>query len=245
VKIATTDGTAQALRAEWSVYGALDAGCMPELLGWDDDGDRPILVLEDLSGARWPPPWDTKLVERVVAVVRDLHRARGRLRLFSEVHGEGTNGWVAVGRAPEVLAATGLIPRRWLDRYGELLRVHAASVETQGTEVCHFDVRSDNLCQAERGIVLVDWNLACLGNGELDLGFWLPSLALEGGPFPQTILPDRGGIAAWVAGFFAARAGLPEIPDAPKVRWIQKRQLEMALQWACTELELPSPITPP
>ncbi len=30
---------------------------MPKLLGWSEDPERMFLVLEDLTGARWPPPW--------------------------------------------------------------------------------------------------------------------------------------------------------------------------------------------
>jgi len=42
-----------------------------------------------------------------------------------------------------------------------------------------------------------------------------------------------------VSGFFAARAGLPPLPDAPRVRWLQQRQRGPALRWAARELELP------
>jgi hypothetical protein len=88
-------------------------------------------------------------------------------------------------------------------------------------------------------VVFVDWNLACRSNARLDLGFWLPSLQFEGGPAPEAILPDAPEVAAWVAGFFAARAGLPEVPDAPRVRLVQRQQLATALPWAIRALELP------
>jgi hypothetical protein len=39
-----------------------------------------------------------------------------------------------------------------------------------------------------------------------------------------------------VAGFFAARAGLPAPEGAPTVREFQLRQLEVALPWAAREL---------
>jgi hypothetical protein len=54
-------------------------------------------------------------------------------------------------------------------------------------------------------------------------------------------LPDAPEVAAWVAGFFAARAGLPVIPDAPRVRVVQRQQLETALPWAARALGLPPP----
>jgi aminoglycoside phosphotransferase (APT) family kinase protein len=103
----------------------------------------------------------------------------------------------------------------------------------------HWDLRSDNICIGNNAALFVDWNLACLSNPTLDLGFFLPSLAYEGGPAPERILPDAPEVAAWVAGFFAARAGLPTIPDAPFVRRVQRQQLETALPWAIRALNLP------
>ena len=51
----------------------------------------------------------------------------------------------------------------------------------------------------------------------------------------------RPGLAAWVAGYFCARAGLPDIPDAPHVRPLQRSQARTALPWAARALGLPSP----
>ena len=116
-----------------------------------------------------------------------------------------------------------------------------------GDHLCHFDLRSDNLClgnspageNAPGHALLIDWNGASLSNPSLDLGCWLPSLAREGGPLPEVLLPDAPEVAAWVSGFFAARAGLPVIPNAPRVRWIQQEQLHAALPWVVRALELP------
>jgi aminoglycoside phosphotransferase (APT) family kinase protein len=102
-------------------------------------------------------------------------------------------------------------------------------------------VRSDNLCFAGGRALLVDWNLARVGNGRFDIAFWLPSLKLEGGPAPRDVLPDAGGLAAAVAGFFSARAGLPPPAGAPTVRAFQQAQAAIALDWAAAELSLPIP----
>ena len=45
---------------------------MPEVLGWDD-GERPLLLLEDLSGCGWPPPWDDRRIEQVLDALARLH----------------------------------------------------------------------------------------------------------------------------------------------------------------------------
>ena len=111
----------------------------------------------------------------------------------------------------------------------------------EGEAFLHLDVRSDNLCLRQGRAVLVDWNLAHVGNPLLDIVAWLPSLKLEGGPDPWELVPDSQGFAALLAGFFASRAGLPPPPTAPRVREFQRRQAEVALPWAARELGLPPP----
>jgi hypothetical protein len=94
------------------------------------------------------------------------------------------------------------------------------------------------MCLAAGAMKFIDWSEACLSNPRLDLGFWLPSLAYEGGPPPEAILPDAPEVAAWVSGSFAARAGLPGIPDAPFVRRVQREQLSTAPPWVRRMLRL-------
>jgi aminoglycoside phosphotransferase (APT) family kinase protein len=127
----------------------------------------------------------------------------------------------------------------WLEAALPALVELEESCPTAGESLSHWDLRSDNICLTGERAVFVDWNLACLSNPRLDLGFWLPSLAYESGIKPEKILPDAPEVAAWVSGFFAARAGLPIIPDAPRVRFVQRRQLETALPWAVRALGLP------
>jgi aminoglycoside phosphotransferase (APT) family kinase protein len=133
------------------------------------------------------------------------------------------------------------VDARWLDGALPLLIRHEEQCSTDGESLTHWDLRSDNICVTETGAIFVDWNCACVSNPRLDLGFWLPSLAYEGGPAPERILPDAPGIAAWVSGFFAARAGLPGINDAPRVRLVQRQQLATALPWVARALDLPPP----
>jgi thiamine kinase-like enzyme len=127
----------------------------------------------------------------------------------------------------------------WLKAALPTLIQFEESCPTEGDSLTHLDLRSDNICVTAERVVFVDWNSACLSNPRLDLGFWLPSLAYEGGPEPEKILPDAPEVAARVSGFFAARAGLPEISDAPRVRAVQRRQLVTALPWAARALGLP------
>jgi hypothetical protein len=241
VKCSTTDHTARALRAEHAALRTLDVDFAPRVLGFADDGAHPLLALEDLGEARWPPPWDADLAVRVRETLARMHALPTTLPPFSEVHAGESDGWHTVAEAPGPFLALGVASRRWLDAALPALLDADARAALEGDALTHFDVRSDNLCLADRGVVLIDWNLACRGRPEMDLGFWLPSLEMEGGPPPETFLPDHPTVAAWVSGFFAARAGLPVIPDAPRVRDVQLAQLRPALAWAARALGLPPP----
>ncbi len=243
-KAGTTPGTAKALRDEAAVYRQLGGDFMPRMLGWDDHLEAPLLLLEDLSACRWPPPWDQALIDAVCDALDRVHAARAPLRRFEDrvrfdAQGSGADGWEAVQLDPVPWLGLSIGSESWLRAALPALVEAEASAATTGDGVAHFDVRSDNLCLTERGVVLIDWNLAGLGDARLDTGFWLPSLELEGGPMPEAVLPAAPEVAAWVSGFFAARAGLAEIPDAPRVRRFQREQLGVALAWAIRALDLP------
>jgi Ser/Thr protein kinase RdoA (MazF antagonist) len=111
-----------------------------------------------------------------------------------------------------------------------------------GAATLHMDVRSDNLCVLGDGVVLVDWNWVSVGNAAFDVAAWLPSLASEGGPEPEAIMPDaHPGFAAMLAGYFLSHACLPPIEQAPHVRALQLAQARTALPWAARLLDLPPP----
>jgi len=47
-----------------------------------------------------------------------------------------------------------------------------------------------------------------------------------------------------LAGYFAAHAARPDIPEAPHVRPLQRKQARTALPWAARALGLPTPMPP-
>ena len=226
------------LRQEHAVYSELEAPFLPELLGWHEDPIAPVLVLEDLSHGVWPPPWDDERIARTLAVTESVHATTAPPGLPAA---RRLDAWVAVADDAEPLLALGVCTREWLERHLDTLVAATRTVEFEGDELCHYDLRSDNLCFDGERTLLVDWNLARVGNGAIDVAFWLPSLHLEGGPLPDAVLPDAASLAAVVAGFFADRAGLPPWPRAPRVRPFQEAQLRVALPWAARALELPPP----
>ncbi|MBB2204273.1 phosphotransferase [Gluconacetobacter takamatsuzukensis] len=239
VKIGTNGATASALRKEEAAYRAVGMAFRPTLIGFQDDETHPILVTEDLSGNFVAPPWDAKKIESVLRLVERLHASPAALRPYRDIHGDMDAGWVVVQRDPGPFLGLGIASQAWLCRALPALLAAEASCATSGNAPCHWDIRSDNLAFPADGAKLVDWSEACLSNPRLDLGFWLPSLADEGGPEPEVLLPGAPEVAAWVSGYFAARAGLPVIPHAPRVRQVQRRQLVTALAWAQRALRLP------
>lgn len=238
-KVGTTPFTCHALRREMRVYESLSGDFMPRLVASEDDEAEPVLVIEDLSRRHWPPPWDERLIEQTLAQIHAMHQTPAALETYAELRWLGGPNWAAVADDPEPFLSLGMADAAWLDAALPALIKFEESCPAEGDSLTHWDLRSDNICLAPGRAVFVDWNLACLSNPRLDLGFWLPSLAYEGGPRPETILPDAPEVAARVSGFFAVNAGLPQISDAPRVRQVQRQQLATALPWAARALDLP------
>jgi hypothetical protein len=240
-KRATSDATAGCLRAEYENLAAVDAQLRCDVLAWEA-GRRPLLVLEDLRGARWPPPWETGDVERVLTTLERMWRSDAPgLTAAADIYWARDASWTRVRDEPARFLALGLCSQRWLDECVDALIAAQTQAELGGADLVHGDLWSSNICLAPDRVVFVDWNFAGRANRVADLALWLPSLRLEGGPLPEEVAPGLGGYAALVSGFFADRAGRPAPAEAPLVRTFQLRQLRIALPWACRELGLPAP----
>ena len=217
-KAAVDDLTATWLRDEHRTYAAVLEDYLPALLGWQDDEGLPVLVVEDLSGpggrlrgarstSRGSCGRSNRLPRRgPPAGLESLEARRGELA-----------GWELVLEDPEPFLSVGLCSALWLEAALPTLLAAAQACVLAGDAFIHFDVRSDNPCFTAERTVLVDWNWAAVGNPVVDVATWLPSLEAEGGPPPEEILPDAPEAASLVAGFFAARTGLPPPPTAPRV----------------------------
>jgi hypothetical protein len=245
-KIGTTPLTAGWVRAEHRWYSELVGDFLPKVLGLDDDRDRPLLLLEDLSAAHWPPPWEAGELERLLGTLQRVAATRPlpvHLKPL-EADRERLAGWIQVERDAAPFLALGLCSRDWLTRAMPVLLEAQDAAVLDGDDLVHNDVRSDNVCLPPDRVVLVDWNEPRRGNAAFDRAALAPSVRLEGGPLPEEIAPRAGPLAATVSGYFSANAGLPKIPDAPRVRKIQLRQLRIALPWAARTLGLPPPDLP-
>jgi hypothetical protein len=241
VKAATDTDTATWLRTEHAIYSRGRAPFLPELLGWEDDGVEPWLAIEDLSSGFWPPPWSPARVESVLAALRDVASTPASDLASLEQSREAFSGWPLVAADPERFLRLGVATERWLDRALPTLIDAERRAVLDGDALLHNDVRSDNLCFFHGRVVLVDWNWATRGNPKVDIAAWLPSLAREGGPAPETILPEEPELASLVSGFYAAHAGLPPPRDVRAIREFQLMMLRESLAWASRALGLPMP----
>jgi hypothetical protein len=244
VKSAVDELSAGWLDIEIEVYSAVRGSFLAGFYGSAEHEGLPLLVLEDLGDAHWPPPWrdgDIDAVKRALAEIAGTQPPSGLERVPRDTL---AHEWREVERDPEPFLALGLCTRAWLDSHLPALRDTAERAPFEGSDLLHLDVRSDNIALRDGRAVLVDWNWACAGNGLLDVVGWAPSLHLEGGPRPEDVVQGDGvaELAAALAGFWAARAGLPP-PDGPRarVRGLQREQLTVALPWACRILDLPAP----
>ena len=112
---------------------------------------------------------------------------------------------------------------------------------TAGDGLIHGDVRSDNVLLTERGVVFVDWTSTCTGASWFEVLAMLPSVALEGGGAPESVLARAGldsldveqvlPVVAAMAGYFAERGRLPDPPGLPTLRAFQRAQGEVAIVW--------------
>lgn len=217
-----------------------DEPFLPRLIGFDDDGRRPMLILEDLSTHHRPPPWTPGAVDAVLASMQLSWATDPPAGLRTADVGI-LRSWDHVAAHPETVVSSGRLAERRLDDWLPNMQMAAAEATPTGTSFVHHDVRSDNLAIGPDGVArFFDWNWAAVGNPQLDLAGWLPSPAMEGGPRPWEVMADGGAYAAAPAGCFVWSASQPLLPDvAPHIRAFQRAQGEVALEWVCRELDVP------
>ncbi len=239
VKAATSPETALWLREEYNVYQNLSADFMAKFIGFFDDAENPVLLLEDLSDAIWPKKWDDKEISLTVQLLDRLKNLSLpeslKLPKLELKRGEFAS-WQFVAANPDLFLKLNLCSKSWLDKALPFLIEIDQSAPLAGNSILHFDIRSDNLCFLEERVILVDWNWACIGNSRFDLIAWLPSLSNEGGPGFDELIPNPTkedfDLALLLAGFWAYRAGMPEPYPDSMLRDLQLKQLKVILPWA-------------
>jgi hypothetical protein len=245
--------------AELARFGAGYRG-MVEADGWH------LAVLEFVPRGADVPPWTPHAVEQVFARIAAFHaatpaEARNALgdRLASDLLAKAQN-WHSLrdpamhGRFIALFEDAGAAAG-WLDAHLDRLIARTQDGAALGGPHgwVHMDIRSDNMIFAADGrLLLIDWPVLSWGPQLLDVAFFLTSLEAEGGPACAEGLrryEEAAGVvfapgdiataATIVAGFFAARAGEPEVAALPRLRGLQKSVLFPALRWTCARLALP------
>lgn len=238
-KLGDVPDTVLALRDEIANYRLLGSRpFMPRLIA--ADAGVPLLILEDLSDAARVPPWTPRALDgyrrlcdelAATAPPAALHPLEGLI--------EG-DAWERV--AADTEPARRVIPAVWLEQNLPALLGAQRRARAEGSSLVHTDLRSDNLVVLPDRALAVDWNHARRGNAKWDHHLTAHTIAMEGGGCVDELLPDPDpAILAWLAGYFASRAGLPPPEGAPLVRGFQRAQLEVVLPWVCRLLNLPPP----
>jgi aminoglycoside phosphotransferase (APT) family kinase protein len=239
-------------RREAQVVAALPASVpAPRLLWSYDEGEAGwvALLFEDIDGAQPAQPWRPAELERVLDAIADLSGALTPSPLLEALVGSAgeeftarMGGWRQLSRAqPTERARLDDWSRRHLDALAEIEATAAAAVA--GDTLLHFDLRADNMLLTPERVWFVDWPLACVGAAWVDLVFFAPSVAMQGGPPPEQLAmrhpacraADPAAVTAAVvaiAGFFTHRALQPPPPGLPTVRAFQAAQGLVARAWA-------------
>jgi hypothetical protein len=242
VSPAQNPDTPEMMRRERYIAGCLPAGApAPAMLHAFDDGEWITLVFEEVPGTLPATPWDADELDRVASAVRALGDLEpcGPLPTVAERYGAMFTGWRTL------VAEAGDAPMdAWCrDRLDELAAAEARWEQaTVGDGLIHGDVRSDNVLLTDDGrVVFVDWTSTCTGAPWFEVLAMLPSVELEHGGPPESVLarvglgdldPDRVmPVVAALAGYFVERGRLPDPPGLPTLRPFQRAQGEVTLAW--------------
>lgn len=243
VKAATDGDTAAWLQNERAAVAVAGHRFAPAVVAWLEDGPFPILVSEDLSGDYWPAGTGTVRWRNgdIAAVLRDLSELRALPADGLATLLEPPAEWDQI-LATDALVRHGLCTPGWITSNGSaLVAADQPTPRPEQLSLVHGDVRSDNLCiGADRQVRFVDWSHAGAGHPLHDLVTALPTLHLEGGPRPSTVLSRPADLITRRAGGSVARA----LRDHSGPAWLKTvlRQLAVInLQWVSDILGLAPP----
>ena len=228
----------------------IDAGRLPvpRLRGTAECGPWFALIADDVDGRQPTLPWGDGELDSVLAALDRLAAALTPAPVtapaVSEYLGADFTGWRTLSRTP----GDARIDPWARARLPELAALEATwASHAAGDTLLHNDLRADNLLISKRGVMVVDWPHACLGAAVVDVAFFAPSVAMQGGPEPAALLArtrvgravGRETLAALVcalAGYFTERSLRPAPPGLPAVRRFQAAQGQVARRWLATLL---------
>lgn len=220
----------------------------PRLRGLVEDDGWTALVLDDINGRHPGLPWQQPDLDRMLAALDQLATILTPppigAPLVTQSLGADFTGW-------RTLAAAGGDDRldAWsASRLAELAALEATWPQhAAGQTLLHADVRADNVLLTGDRVVFVDWPHACVGASFIDLVFFAPSVAMQGGPDPAELMARSAAarqagqraltaVVCAMAGYLTARSLQPPPPGLPTVRAFQAAQGKVARRWLASLL---------
>ncbi len=239
-------GGQELYRQEARVAGLLPPGTpAPRLLDTWEHGGWVVLLYEDVDGQPPVLPWDEGQLGSVLDAMVDLSidLTGGPLTLPPARVPGGREWWADLAADRSRL---GRLPTLdpWVRDHLVLLADTAGRrpAAFAGSSLLHTDIRADNILLTRDGVVFVDWPHARTGASWVDLVFFLPSVAMQGGPDPESLFwrhpaaadADRNSVLsvlAGLSGFFAYAATEDPPPGLPTLRRMQLAQGVEAIKW--------------
>lgn len=239
----------QEIRAAAAIPESVPA---PRLLWSHDDGDWVLLGFEAVTGRSPELPWLPEDLERVLAALGELARAKPLpghpLPDQRETWAESFTGWqsfaaLSARERSEIAERAGGIGEWAGARLDQLCAWElAAPLAAAGENLVHGDLRADNVMLDTDHVWLVDWPHAGVGAPWLDLVAMLPSVAMQGGGRPNEIFAahplseavsrdDLRAVVAGVTGYFTWHCLQPDPPGLPNLRAFQRAQAYTSIAW--------------
>ncbi|MFN2389864.1 MAG: aminoglycoside phosphotransferase family protein [Actinomycetota bacterium] len=249
VKIAGPDPnptTPELYRQEAVIAAALPASIpAPRLLWTYDAGGWVALAFELVDGNNPTVPWHPEELTRVMDAVGALAMAGTPSPVTAPPFRSSVTHFELIGWR-SLHAGDGPVER--LDPWARANLGALAELESgvgaaaSGETLLHADLRADNILITRDRVVFVDWPWACVGAAWVDLLAMLPSVAMQGGPAPETLFDvhpvsrgappaDVDAVLAALAGFFVFKGLQPDAPGLPTLRAFQRAQGKVAVAW--------------
>jgi hypothetical protein len=211
-------------------------------------GEHSVLVLEDLSHARWRAPVSVDDVEKFSTAADEI----ANIDVPSEIppvdldNWKWHSAWSGFVADSSKLIASGLVDQQWLDQYLAKAAAIESKVDIRGDSLAHGDLWLQNWCRTgDRGAVWVDWSGACRANSLLNRAWGECGIRAAGGPksivFPKN--DDEPAWAMWMCGRTLSFAAEWHTDPRPRLVETLMREAAAALDWMSEACDLPRPLS--